>query len=83
MFTKPDNPSEGDPLLLSIQQAYEASGIPITKLAEDFGVTPEKMHLYVNGQIDLSMSQIRRLANSLKLLITYEVVPNQKQLKES
>jgi len=71
-----ENLAAGDPLLALIQEQFEKSPISLEELARKLDYSLEYTYLCVHGGVDLTMAQIRWIANSLEFVIGYDVVFN-------
>lgn len=64
-------------LLEQFYEAFKLSGIPVEDLAEQFGITVIQMEEILAGDYELIMSEMRMIANSLGVVISYTVEPAQ------
>jgi hypothetical protein len=60
-------------LFVHLKQAFDASGISYELVADRLGVPVAHAEDCLLGEINLSLSEIRLLANSIGVLITYQI----------
>ncbi|ROR81145.1 hypothetical protein SAMN06295974_0370 [Plantibacter flavus] len=60
-------------LLSEIRRALEIRGITIRELAEELELPEDEALSWVDGDVDLRLSQLRYLANAIDAHITYRV----------
>ncbi|KQO98396.1 hypothetical protein [Leifsonia sp. Leaf264] len=56
-----------------LEQIRDATTVPLDVIAERLGVTEPVARAYLAGSFDMTLTELRYLANAAELLVTYEV----------
>jgi len=68
-----DNYEAQERLLADVRRALEIRRISIDDLATELELSVEEASAWVDGEVDLRLSQVRHLANAIDAHITYRV----------
>ena len=62
-------------LIRELNTAFIMSGRTIEELAADLGMATDEAQAWLDGEMDLTLSELRQLANSVDAHVTYRVGP--------
>jgi len=62
-------------LLRALREAFVMSGLSLQDLASELDLSSEDAEAWINGEMDLTLSELRQLANVVDAHVTYRVNP--------